>query len=107
MPFITHEGRKLQQQPVGVSGRKTAADQLQAEFFYAHKQRERLSHLGSSHLLRRMGARCAAWLQKQIMSMGEAGNIFGSRHCSKLFVYCFPWLLAGQLSVFWRGCVLS
>lgn len=93
--FITHKVGKLQQLPVEM---QEWSFWLRASgVFYAHKQRERLSHWGTSRPLQWMGARCAACLQELITSMRTAENIL-SRHCWKLFV---RWLLAWQLSVFW------
>lgn len=80
---------------------EAATDQVKAEFVFPEAEGGVIS-LGSSILLRQMGARFVVWFQEEIKPMGVAENILESRHYWTLFVYCLPWLLEGQLSVFWE-----
>ena len=75
---MPHKAGKLQQRLIEAAGIKLLNKNKQ--FLSTQAERGVIS-LGEQPPLRWTGARCAAWLQGQIMFTGTAGNVLGSRHC--------------------------
>lgn len=101
MPFTIHKVEKLQQWSIRAAGKGnqpkagnreggiTSLGEQPPSQVYWSKMCCLVTEANSVH----ENDRPAIILKqsKQIMSMGEAENVLGSRHCQELFMHCLPY----------------